>query len=101
MCALEIISHPQGISVVVGSSVNLTCTSSISSDVTFTWTRDGTNVTRQSTSTGDTSILKINSVRKNRRRGGDAGNYVCSVRSGSLSVMSNTATLIITGMCGI
>ena len=31
-------------------------------------------------------------------RGSDAGSYVCTVTSGSLSVMSNTATLTVYGM---
>ena len=60
--------------------------------MTFSWTRDGRDVTRQSTSTGNTSILTINKV-----RGRNAGGYVCTVKSGSLSVMSNTATLILYG----
>ena len=62
--------------------------------MTFSWTSDGRDVTGQSTSTGDTSILTITSVRSS-----DDGSYVCTVRSGSLSVMSNTATLTIYGMC--
>ena len=71
--------------------VNLTCTSSISSNVTFSWTHNGVPISGSST-TGDTSILTITSVRN-----GDAGSYVCIVRSGSLSVMSNTATLTVFG----
>ena len=89
---IEIPIHPQDRLVPVGSSVSLTCTSSVSSDVTFSWTSDGRNVTGQSTSTGDTSILTITSVRSS-----DDGSYVCTVRSGSLSVMSNTATLTVYG----
>jgi len=61
--------------------------------VTFSWTHDGSDVTRQSTSTGDTSILTITSVRSN-----DDGSYVCTMRSGSLSVMSNTANMTVYGM---
>ena len=61
--------------------------------MTFSWTSDGRDVTRQSTSTGDTSILTITSVRSS-----DGGSYVCTVRSGSLSVMSNTAILSVFGM---
>ena len=90
---LEITTHPQDRLVPVGSSVSLTCTSSVSSDVTFSWTSDGRDVTGQSTSTGDTSILTIKKV-----RGRDDGSYVCTVRSGSLSVMSNSATLTVYGM---
>ena len=78
--------------VPLGSTVNLTCTSSLSSNVTFSWTHNGTSVTGSST-TGDTSILTITSVRNS-----DAGSYVCTVRSGSVSVMSNTATLTVKGM---
>ena len=92
MC-LEITAHPQDRLVPVGSSVNLTCTSSVSSDVTFSWTSDCRDVTGQSTSIGDTSILTITSVRSS-----DDGSYVCTVRSRSVSVMSNTATLIVYGM---
>ena len=62
--------------------------------MTFSWTSDGRDVTGQSTSTADTSILTIKKVRRR-----DDGSYVCSVRSGSLSVMSNTATLTVYGMC--
>ncbi|XP_065918141.1 receptor-type tyrosine-protein phosphatase S-like isoform X3 [Dysidea avara] len=89
---LEITTHPQDRLVPVGSSVNLTCTSSVSSNVTFSWTSDGRDVTGQSTSTGDTSILTITSVRSS-----DDGSYVCNVRSGSLSVISNTANLTVYG----
>ena len=46
----------------------------------------------QSTVNGDTSRLTINNVRYN-----DGGSYVCIVRSGSLSVTSNTATIIVYG----
>ena len=70
----------------------LRCTSSLSSDVTFSWTHNGTSISGSST-TGDTSILTITSVRDS-----DAGSYVCTVTSGSLSVMSNTATLTVYGM---
>ena len=91
MC-LEITTHPQDRPVPVGSSVNLTCTSSVSSDVTFSWTSDGRDVTKQSISTGNTSVFTIKKV-----RGRDDGGYICAVRSGSLSVMSNTATLTVYG----
>ena len=65
----------------------------MSSDVTFSWTHNGRDVTAQSTSTGDTSILTITNVMRS-----DGGSYVCTVRSGSLSVMSNTSTLTTYGM---
>ena len=59
--------------------------------MTFSWTHNGTSITGSST-TGDTSILTITSVRNS-----DAGSYVCTVRSGSVSVMSRTATLTVYG----
>ena len=93
MC-LEITTHPQDKLVALDSMVSLTCSSSVSSDVTFSWTHDGRNVTVQSASTGDTSILAINKVKRKR----DSGSYVCTVMSGSLSVTSNTATLKVYGM---
>jgi len=91
---LEIITHPQSRAVALRSSVSLTCASSVSSDVTsaldvkFSWTRDGKDVTGQSKSTGNTSILTIRSFRER-----NVGSYVCTVRSGLSSVMSNTATI--------
>ena len=48
----------------------------------------------ESVTTSDTSILTITSVSDS-----DAGSYVCTVTSGSLSVMSNTSTLTVYGMC--
>ena len=69
------------------------CTSSISSNVTFSWTHNGVSISGSST-TGDTSILTITSVKNS-----DAGSYVCTVKSGSVLVMSNTATLTVYGMC--
>ena len=71
----------------------LSCRSSLSSNVRFLWTHNGASISGSST-TGDTSILTITSVRDS-----DAGSYVCTVSSGSLSVMSNTATLTVYGMC--
>ena len=68
------------------------CTSSLSSDVTFSWTHNGTSISGSST-TGDTSILTITRVSNS-----DAGTYVCTVRSESASVMSNTASLTVYGM---
>ena len=73
--------------------INLTCTSSVSYNVTFSWTHNGTSISGSST-TGDTSILTITSVRDS-----DAGSYVCTVSSGSLSVMSNTAKLGMIVLC--
>ena len=89
----EIITDPQDKLLATNSTANFTCTSSISSNVAFSWTHNGTSISGSST-TGDTSILTITSVRNS-----DAGSYVCTVSSGSLSVMSNTATLTVYGMC--
>ena len=88
----EIITHPQDEVIVVNSAVKFRCTSSLSSNVTFSWTHNGTSISGSST-TGDTSILTITSVRDS-----DAGSYVCIMTSESLSVMSNTATLTVYGM---
>ena len=90
---LEITTHPRDRLVPVGSSFDLTCTSSISSDLTFSWTHDGRDVTGQSTSNGNTSILTIKRVRRRHD-----GSYVCTVRSSSLSVTSNTSNLTVYGM---
>ena len=92
MCLKEIIAHPQNKILEVNSTINFTCKSSTSSNVTFSWTHNGTSISGSST-TGDTSILTITSVRNS-----DAGSYVCTVSSGSLSVTSNTATLSFIGM---
>ena len=73
------------------SAVNFTCASSLSSNITFSWTHNETSITGSS-ATGDTSILTITRVRNS-----DAGSYVCTVRSESVSVMSNTATLTVYG----
>ena len=89
---LEITTHPQDQLEADGSTISLTCTSSVSSGVTFTWTHNDNDVTRQSTSSGNTSILSITNVMNS-----DAGRYVCTVRSGSLSVMSNSATVSVYG----
>ena len=88
---IEITAHPQDKLVPVNSTVNMTCTSSLSSDVIFSWTHNGRSISGSLT-TGDTSILTITSVRHS-----DAGSYVCTVSSGSLSVMSNAATLTVYG----
>ena len=90
-----IITHPQDKIVPVKSTVNIICTSSLSSDVIFSWTHNGRSISGSST-TGDTSILTITSVRHS-----DAGSYVCTVSSGSLSVMSNAATLTVYGKISV
>ena len=77
----------------VRSTVNLVCTSSLSSNVTFSWTHNERAIS-ESSSTGDTSILTITNVRHR-----DAGSYKCTVSSGSVSVMSNPATLTVYGEC--
>ena len=91
MLLKEIISHPQNKVLAVNSVENFICTSSLSSNVIFSWTHNGTS-SNQSSTTGDTSILILSNVRHN-----DAGTYVCTVNSGSLSVMSDPATLIVYG----
>ena len=86
----EIIAHPQDKLVPVNSAVNLICTSSLSSDVTFSWTHNGMPIV--GSSTNDSSILTITSVGDS-----DSGSYVCTVSSGSVSMTSNTATLTVYG----
>ena len=88
---LEILSHPQAKLVALRSTLNFTCTSSVSSNVIFSWSHNGRSINGSST-TGDTSILTFTSVRES-----DAGSYVCTVRSGSVSVISNAATLTVYG----
>ena len=89
----EITTHPQDRVIPVGSSVSLTCTSSVSSDVTFSWTRDGRNVTVQSSTSAGTSTLTID-----KARGRNAGAYVCTVKAGSSSLTSNPASITVYGM---
>ena len=89
---LEVVTHPQNIRIKFGSSVTLTCTSSISSNVTFSWTYNGTTIKTQSTVNANTSRLTISNVRYS-----DGGSYVCIVKSGLLSVTSNTATITVYG----
>ena len=60
--------------------------------MTFSWTHNGTAINGSST-TGDTSILTITSAKNS-----DAGSYMCTVRIGSKSDNSNTATLTFLGM---
>ena len=72
---------------------SLTCTSSVSSNVTFSWSHNGRSVSGSSTTDdASTSILTFTSIKES-----DVGSYVCTVRSGSVSVMSNAATLTIYG----
>ena len=59
---LEITTHPQDQLEADGSAISLTCTSSVSSGVTFTWTHNDNDVTGQLTSSGNTSILSITNV---------------------------------------
>ena len=89
MYLTEIITHPQNKILVVNSTINFSCQASVSSNVTFSWTHNGVPVSQSlSTTAGDTSVLTITNVTHN-----DNGSYVCTVSSGSISVMSNTATL--------
>ena len=64
----------------------------MSSNVTFSWTHNGTIIKIQLATNGGTSRLTISNVRYS-----DGGSYVCIVRSGSLSVTSNTATVTVYG----
>ena len=68
---LEIITHPQNTQVTFASNVLLTCSSSLSSNVTFSWTHNGVIVKTQSTVNGNTSRLVISNVRYS-----DGGSYV-------------------------
>ena len=76
----------------------LTCTSSVSSQVIFQWTHNGTNIRRAHSSItyGSTNTLTISNVRYS-----DGGSYVCIVKRRSLSVTSNTASITVYGMCVI
>ena len=89
---LEITTHPRSKQLLIDSNLILTCTSSLSSNVTFSWTHNGTIIKTQSTVNGDTSRLTISNVRYS-----DGGSYVCIVRSGSLSVTSYAATITVHG----
>ena len=57
---LEIITHPQNKQVKFGSSITLSCTSSLSSSVTFSWTHNGTIIRNTLLGNGDTSRLTTN-----------------------------------------
>ena len=58
----------------------------------FTWTHNGTVIKKQLSLYGATSKLTISDVRYS-----DGGSYVCIVKSGSLSVTSNTTTITVYG----
>ena len=90
----EIISHPQSNQVLTGSRIILTCTSSVSSDVIFTWTHNGKRLQHDRdrklrSNYGSSKVI----ITKVKRR--DAGDYVCEARCGPLLVMSTTATLTV------
>ena len=89
---LEITTHPRSKQLLIDSNLILTCTSSISFNVIHLWTHNGTIIKNQLIVNGDTSRLTISNVRYS-----DGGNYVCIVRSGSLSVTSNMATITVYG----
>ena len=92
---IEILTHPQAKLVPIRSTFNFTCTSSVSSNhhnIMFSWTHNGISINQSSSTIDDTSILTITNVRQS-----DAGSYVCTVSSGSVSVMSNPATLTVYG----
>ena len=92
MLLLEITSHPHSKQLLIGSNLSLTCTLSISSNVIFSWIHNGTIIKTQLVVNGGTGRLTISNVSYS-----DGGSYVCIVRSGSLSVTSNTATIIMFG----
>ena len=79
----------------VNGSATFTCTSSVSTGVTFSWTRNGRTINRPTTqsTTGGTSTLTIDNI-MNR----DQGTYICTVMSGSLSVTSYIGALIVKGI---
>ena len=90
----EIITHPQDKILELNSTISFSCRASISSNITFSWTRNGESVSQSSlTTAGDISILTITNVTHD-----DIGSYVCTASSGSLSVQSNAATLASIGM---
>ena len=84
---IEITTHPNNKQVTIGSSVTLTCTSSLSSHVTFSWTHNRTTIRNS-----DTSMLEISNVSYS-----DGGSYVCIMKNGSLSVGSNAAIITVYG----
>ena len=92
MFTTEIISHPQNIPAAVNTAVSFTCISSVSFNVSFSWSHNGSYIGGSST-TGDTSVLTVASVKNS-----DAGSYVCTVSGESVSVTSKTATLTYYGM---
>ena len=88
---LEITTHPDNKQVAIGSNFTLICTSSLSSNVTFTWIHNDTIIIwQQKVTNSDTSILAISNVRYS-----DSGSYMCVVWKRSLSVGSNTATITV------
>ena len=90
---IEITTHPDNKRAEIDSTVTLTCTSSIlSSDVTFTWTHNGTNFRQQQPINSITSRLTISNVSYS-----NGGSYVCIIEKGTLSVTSNIATITVYG----
>ena len=89
---LEITTHPHNKQATIGSIVTLTCTSSLSSNVTFIWTHNDTIIRQQQLINSDTSRLTISNVSYS-----DSGSYVCTIERGALSVTSNIATITVYG----
>ena len=93
---LEIITHPDNKRAVIGSNVTLTCRSSLSSDVIFTWTHNDTIIIKQQRPVNsDISRLTISNVRYR-----DSGSYTCvciAWKIPSLSVTSNNAIITVHG----
>ena len=92
MVLLEIIAYPDNKHAAIGSNVTLTCTSSLSSNVTFTWIHNDTIIWQQHVINGDTSRLTVSNVRYS-----NSGSYKCIAWRLPLSVKSNTATITVYG----
>ena len=69
------------------------CIATLSSNVIFSWTHNGISI-NESLTIGNTSILTIINVRQR-----NTGSYGCTVRSGLVSVMSDSATLTLYSKC--
>ena len=95
---LEItIDHPDNKQAAIGSNVTLTCTSSLSSNVTFTWIHNNTMIIwQQQVINSNTSTLTVSNVRYN-----NSGSYKCQVWKLPLQVKSNTATITVYGKFNI
>ena len=79
----------------VNGSITFTCTSSVSTNVKFSWAHNGRPITRPNTQStvGSISTLRITGIRNS-----DDGRYVCTVTSGLVSVTAHVKTLNVYGM---